>query len=732
MSLQINIRHTLLAKYGNESEFPNWTQPFIHAVGLLEALEDLEVDPDDRSNWIPPESRREGEGSRSGPTNTERQMERIGEEVVTSLESVSFDGISFCITILFPSSRQAIELSLEEIALPFIWLANFYIQIEDWSKARPPALKASQLEPFSSSSLLRLSLCYENEREYIKAYDHLLKGMSLMTPLERKSLSDKQARLREQSDDMAAHVVRKDPFEVLPLELVIHIMQIGMEARRDMVLNCTFVSKTWRQTLIHKCPELWGTLSFCWRHLRDKKYDGKLEHWLNGCNRKPHTVDVLEGMTLGGVGKMPKDMQWTFSSAKNLRLEMKDNKVIQRFSDKFSYSFYSLEHLVIDGGLIDSIREEDEAFNTLHCNLLDLSAYSKIKTMVIRNVDFRDRFVIEYAYLGGMIAREMHNLDTRRRSYPSLESLVLQNCKFDTVENPGEVSRHMKEYKQLDRYSMDDDDESSDEADPSEGRNKDCPLHMTLRSAPNLREFKISCHRVMFEGRFDRPQTQPKPEERVQLPQVVRLTIPPVSVWTIDMHTPNVQSLDFTLSYRMAPSTAYMRAVPMIPMLEESPVDIDNLTKITHLGFECAKSDTADRLVAWLSRVPNLTSLSIRGNKLLTNAVPARSDTNSTYRSDAVSDSLLEALIDLSESIPKLETLDIADCHYSDELVEKFVKMRKETPGMAPLTKLVLRGCKMLSPATHARLHKAVESPTGQSGYDHDGRYIFGCSFCEV
>jgi hypothetical protein len=163
-----------------------------------------------------------------------------------------------------------------------------------------------------------------------------------MTPLERKALSDKQARLREQSDDMAAHVIRKDPFEVLPLELVIHIMQIGMEERRDMVLNCSFVSKTWNQTLNHKCPELWGTLSFCWRHLRDKKFDGKLELWLQRCNRKPHTVDVAEGMTLGGVGKIHKDMQWAFFSAKNLRLEMKDNKVIQRFSDKFSYSFHSL------------------------------------------------------------------------------------------------------------------------------------------------------------------------------------------------------------------------------------------------------------------------------------------------------------------------------------------------------------------------------------------------------
>jgi hypothetical protein len=324
---------------------------------------------------------------------------------------------------------------------------------------------------------------------------------------------------------------------------------------------------------------------------------------------------------------------------------------------------------VIDGGAIDSIREEDEAFNNLHCNLMDLSAYSKIKTMEINDVDFRDRFVLEYTYLGGMIAREMHNLATRRRSYSALESLVLSDCKFDTAVNPGEVFRHMKEYKRLDRFNLSDRETSPDEAEPDE-RNQDCPLHMTLRSAPNLQILKIVCHRDMLEGRFDRPQTQPKPEERAQLPMVVRLTIPPVSVWTVDIHTPNVQSLDFALSNFTSPTNAYFRTLPMIPTLEESPVDMDNLGKITHLGFECAKSDTADRLVAWLSRVPNLTSLSINGNRGagMSSAVPPRSDANPTYRSDPVSDSLLEALIDLSASIGKLDSLEIRSCNLPKKL----------------------------------------------------------------
>jgi hypothetical protein len=109
------------------------------------------------------------------------------------------------------------------------------MRTEDWAKAEEPALEAARLDPSSSSSLVRLSLCYENQREYVKAYDSLRKGMALMPPSEKRSLGPKLNRLREQADDMAANVVRKDPFVVLPHELVLRIMQFGLDDRRDFV-----------------------------------------------------------------------------------------------------------------------------------------------------------------------------------------------------------------------------------------------------------------------------------------------------------------------------------------------------------------------------------------------------------------------------------------------------------------------------------------------------------------
>jgi hypothetical protein len=125
MSTQIDIKHTLQVQYVDESNFPNWTTPFINAVGLLEELEELEVDPNDLSNWIPPESRREGEGSRAGPTATEREMERIGEEVVTNLESVSIDDNSSRLLSEFHSRGRPSNSVTERSLFPSYGLPTF-------------------------------------------------------------------------------------------------------------------------------------------------------------------------------------------------------------------------------------------------------------------------------------------------------------------------------------------------------------------------------------------------------------------------------------------------------------------------------------------------------------------------------------------------------------------------------------------------------------------------------
>lgn len=40
--MQADIRDALCDKYGAETDFPSWTKPFLHAVGIMNKLADLE------------------------------------------------------------------------------------------------------------------------------------------------------------------------------------------------------------------------------------------------------------------------------------------------------------------------------------------------------------------------------------------------------------------------------------------------------------------------------------------------------------------------------------------------------------------------------------------------------------------------------------------------------------------------------------------------------------------
>jgi hypothetical protein len=730
-----DIKHALSAKYGAESELPSWTRPFIHAVEIVERLAPNVKVLDVALNVGKDLGSPGGNSASAMISETERV--RIEEEAVTSLQSVSI-GVSFVCPYADPS-LQAIELSHGQNILPFIWFTDHYMRKSNWTKALDPALKATHLDPLNPASLIRLSVCYEHTREYVKAYDSLRSGMAMMPPSEKEMLADRLGRLRENARDMAANIVRRDPFDVMPLELIISIMKFGLMDHRDFVLNCSSVNRRWRETLVHKCPELWGTLTFNWKQMSDKRFDGKIDEWIKRCDKKPEVVEIINAMPAVGIGKIPKALQGVFTDVKTLRMEVKDNKAIQRFIEKFKDTFCQLEHLRMHGGDIEQFKLDVETHPDLDCGLLDTRSDEHLKSVDISNVDFRDCYLKEYNQIGGLYFRQRDQARSRKRRYPALESLVITGCKFDTASNRGMLELYDEEIGPF-GYDERVGDPKPEEPEPKNGRYKTCPLHAMLRAAPNLRFLKIVCDAKMVNGRDVGTQTQPPPNTRVELPNVVRLIVPPVSVWTVDICAPNVESLSFVLAHDALRNKHYDRPLPMIPAVEESPVDIHNLAKITHLGFECAKSDTVDRLEAWLSRVPNLTSLSIHGNKVFATSDPSPgSEANSNYRSSPVAMGLLESLINSSEWIRKLDTLEINQCDLSDEQIVKFIKMRKETPGMTPLARLILLGRNDLSLATHAWLHEAVKLPNGKSGFAHDTSRVYPpcsakgvCDLCEV
>lgn len=452
--------------------------------------------------------------------------------------------------------------------------------------------------------------------------------------------------------------------------------------------------------------------------IKDKKYDGKLAEWVKRSKERTHTVELVDDMTSGGIIKIPKDLHTEIAKPHTLRLDMMDNKAVQRFSENFRRAFDKVEHIRIHGGDIDTLVDDLETHTLLHCNLPRGRADKGLKTIEVSSVDFRDVFIRSYRRHDGLYFRRDDQASARKRQYPGLESIVVSECKVDTVANPGGL-RHYE--GQEDLYSDDERGPKIEEFWPLNGRYKTCPLHVMLRASPSLRYLKIICHPI--EGKYVGVQSQPPPSARVELPNVVRLIIPPVSVWTVDIRTSNVESLTFALADDFLRQTHFKRTLPMIPDIGESPVDIRNLAKLTHLGFECAESDTTTWLDAWLSRVPNLTSLCINGNKTAASTAPStRTPAKPTHYSDPVAVSLLEALIDHPEWLPKLNTLEIAQCDVSDIDIVKSIKMRKNLPATTSLVKLHIRGRSDFSAETRAWLHGALRTPNGESGFSEDLR----------
>jgi tetratricopeptide (TPR) repeat protein len=112
-----------------------------------------------------------------------------------------------------------------------------------WEEACVASLKAVELDPLQSSAALRLATCYEKERQYVKAYDWLQRGISLIPSVEREQAQlEKLAWLRRHAEDAKSNVRRVDP-SLLPKELFTIVMQYGLLEDRHFVLKSTWVSK---------------------------------------------------------------------------------------------------------------------------------------------------------------------------------------------------------------------------------------------------------------------------------------------------------------------------------------------------------------------------------------------------------------------------------------------------------------------------------------------------------
>jgi hypothetical protein len=615
------------------------------------------------------------------------------------------------------------------------------MESQQWTKARQVSIKAINLEPFSAHAALRLSTSYEMEEDYTMALEWLQHAMSLLHPSERVSYRHRSEELRHRSvgdgerlteqqtgrpadferqvEPLRSNHVRQlrpqperneiravpgDLLSRLPLELIITISKFGLADDRHFVLRLSWVCKTWRAILVNQCPELWGCLSLSWDELRTNDFRTKHEAWITRSQGRFHMIDFwCENLSV--IAKIPKAYTPYMAATKRLRLDVLDSTILGRFCKRFQGLFHAVESLHIN-----SYRGQygvwlaASTVASLHCGLLGGQSLQSLREMVIQNVDCFDWHNMDRGKDGHFNGR-CSTIPPAREIYPRLTSLTVSNAFFDVFE-----------------ADLEDNEDGS-----VASRRTSCVLHRTLSSAASaLENLKVICPPGMaappgsLEPITATPRGMMRPQrvskKRIQLPHLRTIVIPPPAVWAIDMLAPKVESLDFVLSglstrgwYERRPIEA---RAPLIPNIHDSPLDVNDFTRLTSLGLSFCSTDTAPSLQAWLSRVTNITKLTLRGSR----QEPAALD--DSQDEPLVNMCVGQVLLQDPAWVPSLTELDLINCDVPDNLLFDYVKLRRESVTLSPLSKLVVRNrsSTQMSAETRAWLQEAV----GEGFVTHD------------
>jgi hypothetical protein len=337
----------------------------------------------------------------------------------------------------------------------------------------------------------------------------------------------------------------------------------------------------------------------------------------------------------------------------------------------------------------------------LDCDLLEPDEVNKtLKTLSIKHVDFSgvdsdpsqwdpdDYHVYEY------------DSTAKKRDYSALKSLTVSGCKFDMA------SDEVEDYP----WNFSFDPDNGLVTTRSGNRRKRCPLHNMFKGARGLQSLKV-IFETGLDARYEyEPQLKSTVSSRVVLDNMRDLTIPPPSVMFLDILAPKVERLSFVLSTFGNDNRGSDDQFRLIPLIEDSPITIETLSNLTHLEFETGVTDTTSRLEVWLSQVPNLTSLSIRGNA---NQYRRLRSEEQPGANSPVSECILELLLEHPEWMPKLTELSLMHCRLPDDLLRKFVERRRHSDNATALTRLSLSRTENMSTEMHTWLHETVQKSDG-------------------
>lgn len=494
-----------------------------------------------------------------------------------------------------------------------------------------------------------------------------------------------QATAVQRSDD------RRDPFEVLPLEVMIIIMQHGLEKDRYFALRNSWVSKLWRSTLNDSCPGLWGTFTTSARDMKKKSNSDKRKAWvLRSAGR--FIIVRLDKLTLGNIGRLPKSLAKQFQSVQHLSIEGQTPSVIQRFVKTHTpdIAFPRLKYLTIKGSVDregrrvhNRMRGEIPAGQPIHCDIIGPAAREVLESLTVESMYYQRG---ESVVAGRTIAPlEIHR-------FPALKELRVRDCVMD--------------------YSY----PSSRPLAAGEGEYQHDPVHDLLRGADQLESLEISLFPSLDSDIRNRVP-QPQRSRRVQMPHLSSATIPPPAVWAIDFLAPQLESLILATEFHRSD-------VPLVPDFEETPVPFERIGKLKVVELVCDGADYIAPLKAWLVQLDSVTKLAVR-NLQPHNNVPENHQYESESESGAgdvsqddhdpdfgqdnrASMRLTKLLADSPELCPKMTELQFHGCYTNGKSLIDWLRKRKALKECANIDRIVLHPTTPLSRKALAALQAEV------------------------
>jgi hypothetical protein len=468
-----------------------------------------------------------------------------------------------------------------------------------------------------------------------------------------------------------------DPI-VLPMDVVELIMQHGITNDEYFALKASWVSQTWR-TAIHDMPSLWRTYTY--NPAAKQTSADKRKAWAAHAGNRFHEVRLVDVDSVTAMKKVNASWKPVLKDLQTLTLRgttTRKEEVVEQLG-KAHKGTYMLKRLNVEPFLQSSVT----------CNELDLGLLSDdnravVDAISIQGISFQD---------GG--AEETAKGDMVEAEYAALRELHITKCYFNQVHE-------------------------GNWAPTPVGQPQTDPLHQVLRTALNLEVLQFSSSYLLF-GRFttyDRPLTD--------LEHLHTLRIPPPSLWTIDIKTPQVRHLAFDLMQSVDRSrhvvadqaaTTNRGLIPELGSFAATGIDVSRLVTVE---LVINGSDTKERIHAWLGRMENVEKLVIRSPKLsggtMSQLSPYYSPTESRLEevsvgSDQVTTanrSFVTLLQEDTRLCPKLKELHLTNIYSPEAPLLKWIQDRKRYEDVADIQTLSLVHCTFITSIANRQLHQEI------------------------